>query len=76
MVGKDNYLLALGRYIHLNPVRAGVAESPQEYQWRSYKEYIGYPGSGLVDTSDTLSHFSENANRAYNRIQEIRRIRY
>jgi len=64
VVEKDNYLLALGRYIHLNPVRAGVVELPEEYQWSSDREYIGYPGTGLVDTSDTLSHFSEKSNRA------------
>lgn len=28
---RDKYLLSLVRYIHLNPVRAKVAENPQEY---------------------------------------------
>lgn len=64
VVEKDNYLLTLSRYIHLNPVRARVAELPEEYQWSSYKEHIGYVSTGLVDIRDTLSHFSENAKEA------------
>ena len=64
VVDKDNYLLTLSRYIHLNPVRARVAELPEEYQWSSYKEYIGYISTGLVDIRDTLFHFSENAKEA------------
>lgn len=40
LVDKDNYLLELSRYIHLNPVRAGIVEKPEEYPHSSYKEYI------------------------------------
>ncbi len=38
---KDEYAKQLSRYIHLNPVRAGLAEKPEEYEWSSYPEYIG-----------------------------------
>lgn len=31
LVDKDNYLLELSRYIHLNPVRAGIVEKPEDY---------------------------------------------
>ncbi len=34
-----SYLLALSRYIHRNPVKAGVFETPQEYPWSSYSHY-------------------------------------
>lgn len=40
-VEKEGYLLELSRYIHLNPVRAGIVKKPEEYQWCSYKYYIG-----------------------------------
>jgi putative transposase len=34
---EDNaYLLACMRYIELNPVRAGMTETPGEYRWSSY----------------------------------------
>ena len=39
IVDKDRYLLALSRYIHLNPVRAGAVRRAEEYRWSSYREY-------------------------------------
>jgi len=41
LVEADEYVQELSRYIHLNPVRAGVAQSPEEYGWSSYLDYIG-----------------------------------
>ena len=41
LVDIDEYAKALSRYIHLNPVRAKVVETPEEYEWSSYKFYIG-----------------------------------
>ena len=36
LVQKESYLLELARYIVLNPVRAGITESPQQWPWSSY----------------------------------------
>lgn len=41
LVEKDAYCKELSRYIHLNPVRAGLAETPWEYRWSSYRCFIG-----------------------------------
>jgi len=41
LVDGDNYLLELVRYIHLNPVRAGMVESPEEYPWSGHRAYLG-----------------------------------
>ena len=32
VVGEDSYLLQLVRYIHRNPVRAGIVEKPEQYR--------------------------------------------
>ncbi len=40
VVDKDNYLLELSRYVHLNPVRAAIVEKPEEYSYSSYQAYI------------------------------------
>jgi REP element-mobilizing transposase RayT len=40
LIDVDNYLLELSRYIHLNPVRAGIAEKPESYRYSSYRAYI------------------------------------
>lgn len=39
-VDSDCYLLHLTRYIHLNPVKAGFIECPEDWEFSSYREYI------------------------------------
>lgn len=41
LVEADEYAKELSRYIHLNPVRAGIVDRPEDYEWSSYKSYIG-----------------------------------
>jgi putative transposase len=41
LVEKDIYALELSRYIHLNPVRAGILKDPIQYPWSSYSAYCG-----------------------------------
>lgn len=41
IIDKDDYLLHLTRYIHLNPVSGSLVSKPQEWGYSSYKEYIG-----------------------------------
>jgi putative transposase len=38
----DGYLLAASLYIHLNPVKAGLAKNPQDYRWSSCRLYYNY----------------------------------
>jgi putative transposase len=37
IVDSDRYLLACMRYIEQNPVRAGMAERPEDYRWSSHR---------------------------------------
>ncbi len=41
VVDVDEYAGELSRYIHLNPVRAGMTNEPEEYRWSSYQYYAG-----------------------------------
>jgi len=41
LVEADEYATELSRYIHLNPVRAGMVARPEEYRWSSYRSYTG-----------------------------------
>jgi REP element-mobilizing transposase RayT len=43
LVDADRYLLALVRYIHLNPVRAHLVSDPRDYRWSSHRAYLGGP---------------------------------
>jgi putative transposase len=72
IVDKDRYLIALSRYIHLNPVRARLVKRPAEYPWTSYRAFIDQKGENLlVDVGDTLSYFSKGRNRAVRAYQEF-----
>ena len=48
IVDKDEYLLTLSRYIHLNPVRAGIVQRPEEYRWTSYQGDTGGYGRHAI----------------------------
>ena len=44
IVQTDRQALACGKYIELNPVRAGIVQSPEQYEFSSYKYYaFGQP---------------------------------
>ncbi|MDT8903390.1 transposase [Anaeroselena agilis] len=54
----DQYLLSVLRYIHQNPMNAGIEQEISRYKWSSYNEYVGVPK--IVDTAFVLGMFSEN----------------
>jgi len=41
LLDADEYAEALSRYIHLNPVKAGIVEKPEAYPWSSCQDYFG-----------------------------------
>lgn len=63
---EDNaQLLHLSRYIHLNPVVSSIAETPQDYDWSSYREYIGRR-AGFCNKEIVLGQFrGKDAYRAF-----------
>ncbi|USX24432.1 transposase [Oxalobacteraceae bacterium OTU3CINTB1] len=40
LVQKESYLHELARYIVLNPVRAGIVDSPENWEWSSYRAML------------------------------------
>lgn len=72
IVDKGSYLLELGRYIHLNPVRAGVVSMPEEYRWSSYREHLQMDSQQVItNTDDTLCSFSKKRAIAVKKYQEF-----
>ena len=39
MIEDESYYWTVSRYIHLNPVRAGMARRPEDWEWSSYPGY-------------------------------------
>jgi putative transposase len=60
-VESDDYLLALVRYVHNNPLKAALVDFPQDYQWSSFLNYTCTDSRyKLVQTEDILRLFSED----------------
>ncbi len=57
MVEADQYLLALVRYIHRNPVRAGLVPDVSDYRWSSHRAYLGCAPAGWLVIEPTLEMF-------------------
>ncbi|MBM4045446.1 MAG: hypothetical protein FJ279_10045 [Planctomycetes bacterium] len=65
LVEKESYLLELSRYIHLNPVRAGLVPEPESYSWSSYGTYVRTGRQYEWVTTDwTLAQFGKAAAHA------------
>ncbi|WIV10403.1 transposase [Proteiniborus sp. MB09-C3] len=61
-VEDESYFLAVLRYIHQNPVKAGIVKSIDKYNWSSYGCYI--KEIDIIDYKYGLSIFSENTSEA------------
>lgn len=61
LVEKDSHLLDLVRYVHNNPVRAGVVKRARDSAWTSHRAYIGLAKApDWLDTRPVLSKFARD----------------
>lgn len=51
LIDTDSYLLQCGKYIELNPVRAGIVTQPQDFEFSSYRYYAEGIKDSLLDSS-------------------------
>jgi putative transposase len=56
-VTNDADVLNLSSYIHLNPVASGLVVFPEQWEYSSYKDYLGLRCGRLVSQSFILSKF-------------------
>jgi putative transposase len=49
LVDTTKYVLQLSKYIHLNPVSAGLVRLSEEWEFSNYREWIGIRNGSLVD---------------------------
>lgn len=64
LVDADEYLLQLVRYIHLNPVRVGLAKLPGDYRWSSHRAYIGEEVLPWLTTDWISGQFAPTSGKA------------
>jgi REP element-mobilizing transposase RayT len=60
----EPHLYELVRYTVLNPVRAGLCPSPEEWPWSSHRAMLGLESQQFVDTTWLLGRFGRTRERA------------
>ncbi|WP_319922084.1 transposase [Neobacillus dielmonensis] len=73
-VETEPYLFTVVRYIHQNPLKAGMVEKVAEWRWSSYLAYNGIgdkTARDLLDPDFILEKFSENRKLARERFREF-----
>jgi putative transposase len=61
-IDDDTYLLELSKYIHNNPVKAGIVKDALEFKWSSFRQYVFgdfHDKNEILSTSKILSILSE-----------------
>jgi REP element-mobilizing transposase RayT len=71
LIEDDGQMLSTSRYIHLNPVRARMVETPEDYEWSSYSMIIGLKEEKLVKSECILAYFkNKNCRELYKQFVE------
>jgi len=71
---KENYLLELVRYIHLNPIRSGLVRTLEEldqYPWSGHSVLIGYRTLEGQVVDEVLEHFGRTLSRARRKYRDF-----
>ena len=71
LIDTDNYLLELIRYIHLNPVRSNLVQSPSDYQWSGHKAYLGTTKTDWLSVDWVLSRLGKKKQVARKEYQQF-----
>jgi putative transposase len=63
LCGRDAYFLRLIRYIHRNPVAAGMVAEPGDWKWSGHRQ-LAFGESGLLDATFPMAFFGTDDIRA------------
>ncbi len=68
----DQYFQVVQRYIHQNPVKAGLVKNVEEYKWSSFHEYINQ--ANLVNVNFLLEIISNDKEKATQKFIEDTKV--
>lgn len=60
-----DYEFDVSKYIHRNPLKAGLVDQLEDYPWSSYNAYVNGEVTEFVDTKYLLSYFPAPASKHY-----------
>jgi len=70
-IDSDRYLLTCGRYVDLNPVRAGIVSVPEAYVWSSYRARAGFIDCDWLDSDPAIEALARTASRQRERYRSL-----
>lgn len=65
LIDTESYLLQSSKYIHLNPVKAGIVKNPIQYPWSSYGVFMGVEGNKLIYDEGVLRCIQGSSRKLY-----------
>jgi len=71
IISKDDYLLACGSYVELNPVRAKIVEDPKDYRWSSYNVYAYGKEDSIVDEHSIYEELSKSESERRKKYRQL-----
>ena len=71
LLDAESYMLAVIRYIHLNPVTAGLVKRPADYPWSSHRAYLGLQDRSWVTTDFVMRLLGSGQDAARQRYREL-----
>jgi len=71
-VEDESYLLTVTRYIHQNPVKAGIVSDVSNYFWSSYREYLSSPE--VIDPDFLLNIFNNDRETALTQFKKFHEV--
>jgi putative transposase len=71
LIDSDHYVLAVCRYIELNPVRAALAAKPEDYPWSSVHHHLGTRSDPLITPHPCLLALGQDPR---GRVETYRRL--
>lgn len=70
-IDSERYLLTCYRYIELNPVRAGLVESPADYAWSSYRHNAFGEEDGVLTAHERYQALGRNQSERQHAYREL-----
>jgi putative transposase len=72
LIGSDEHLLEMNRYIAWNAPNAGLCKRPEDYVWCSYGAAVGAcPSDPLIDENELLGLFAVDPKKARRHLREF-----
>ncbi|WP_042354051.1 transposase [Bacillus rubiinfantis] len=71
LLNSVEYEVDVSKYIHLNPVAAGMVQTPEDYRWSSCRYYFSLETNSLVTPEPLLSYFPDPQSLHYQQYMQL-----